>query len=48
MIFDNATTYVAGSKVIENLSNAPSVLQNLKHCGTTWKFNPNRALWFDC
>ena len=44
MISDNALTYVASARTIKSLTSAAN--ERLASHGTTWKFIPNRALWY--
>lgn len=43
MVSDNANTYVAGYKVIENLPKTPLVEETLYYCESTWMNNPKRV-----
>ncbi|XP_063420482.1 uncharacterized protein LOC134705689 [Mytilus trossulus] len=46
MISDNATTYIAAAKHIENLTRSASLTETLNNYGTTWTFIPKRAPWY--
>ena len=46
IISDNATTFIAASKQIGELSRSTTVNEELNNLGTTWKFIPKRAPWF--
>ena len=46
MISDNALTFIAASKEIHELTNSPTLHENLNIFGTKWKFIPKRAPWF--
>ena len=45
MLSDNATTFIAASKEITELTNSSSLQDKLNLYGTTWKFIPKRAPW---
>ena len=46
MISDNASTYTAVAKQIEELTRSSTLTEKLNNYGTTWKFIPKRAPWY--
>ncbi|XP_063442079.1 uncharacterized protein LOC134722391 [Mytilus trossulus] len=46
MITDNASTYIAAAKHIENLTRSASLTETLNNYGTKWTFIPKRAPWY--
>ena len=46
MISDNASTYIAAAKQIEELTRSSTLTEKLNNYGTTWKFIPKRAPWY--
>ena len=46
LISDNASTFVAGSKEIQRLSDCKDLKESLSKHGVEWKFIPKRAPWY--
>ena len=46
MISDNASTYLAAAKELNDLFHSPSLSNALSKKGVTWRFIPKRAPWY--
>ncbi|XP_052212429.1 uncharacterized protein LOC127831486 [Dreissena polymorpha] len=46
VLSDNATTFKAASRHLQNLMQSPSIQRNFSNMGITWKFIPTRAPWY--
>ena len=46
VLSDNAGTFKAAYRHLQNLIQSPSIQRNLFNMGITWKFIPTRAPWY--